>query len=392
MNYRIFYKRNTSYCPEICLPPSKSIEARRMVLDAVHGNVPWVEPDSCDDLLALGRALRGYVYREHELNVGLSGTALRFLTALCAVTPGYHVHIVGEPGLERRPIGPLAEQLRRRGAYISADFAPLEIVGSEIDGSRIDIDTLFAADSSQYVSALMLVQSLMSSPLPEFEVPKGSLSWPYIHMTRRMLAGDIEPEADWSAASYFYVVTLLTGVMTSFNPLLSKPNISKQGDSACFRLSSTLGVDTSFHTRGTRLSRDPGEKRGPFHFILGGQPDLVPALAVMAGFDGGGARLADIAHLRVKESNRLESVTASLRGVGIEASYDNDSIMIGERQERWNAVVDCCGDHRIAMAFAPCAAFLPGGLTLLGAECVSKSFPGYFENLSKFGYKICTVR
>ena len=44
------------------------------------------------------------------------------------------------------------------------------------------------------------------------------------------------------------------------------------------------------------------------------------------------------------------------------------------------------------MAFAPCAAFLPGGLTLLGAECVSKSFPGYFENLSKFGYKICTVR
>lgn len=390
MDLHISYTPNDSYCPQVMLPPSKSIEARRMVLEAVRGTVPWIDPGACDDLKVLAQALRGYVYREHVLNVGLSGTALRFLTALCAATPGYRVRIVGEPGIERRPVGPLAGQLRRLGAEVSADSAPIDIVGARIDGSRIDVEALLATNSSQYMSAMLLAQPLMSAPLPAFELPHTAPSWSYIRMTNKMLAGDLAPEPDWSAASYFYLITLLTGVKTSFRPPLLKPGISKQGDALCFKFGSYLGVGTNF-TRTRTMLMPNGMVQETYEFRLGGTPDLVPTLAVATGFYGYGGVVRDIAHLSVKESNRLESITAALNAIGVEASHDDTSITMGEREPRRLAVIDCCGDHRIAMAFAPCAAFLPEGVTLKGGECVSKSFPEYFGYLRKYGYRICKL-
>ena len=91
----------------------------------------------------------------------------------------------------------------------------------------------------------------------------------------------------------------------------------------------------------------------------------------------------------MKESNRLQSITEALCAAGFEARHDADSITLtGRLNSAAKGVVDCCNDHRIAMATAPLAALRKEGLTLVGAECVAKSFPRYFSDLRKFGYII----
>lgn len=388
MVLRIAYKATKAGAVQLTLPLSKSIEARRMIIQALHGETPKTDIKACDDLRLLSLALHGYLRRESELYLGLSGTALRFLTALCAVTPGYHVRLTGDEGLSRRPIAPLTAQLRNMGAEIKEDFAPVEILGARLHGSRADIDALLAANSSQYLSALMLASPLMAEPLPRFSIPNGTVSAPYLHMTRRILAGDLGAEADWSAASYFFLATLLTGRDTLLSPPLPPPSKSKQGDARCAEYFSRLGISTDFADNCTRLSRE-GDISIPSSLDLSSEPDLVPALSVACGYLGIHTRLTGIAHIRVKESDRLDSVTAALNAVGIRACHDTDSITIrGRNKVNSIAVIDCSGDHRIAMAFAPCAAFLPEGLTLLGGECVSKSFPDYFASLRGYGYNI----
>ena len=120
-------------------------------------------------------------------------------------------------------------------------------------------------------------------------------------------------------------------------------------------------------------------------------PDLVPAVAVAAAFAGRKMRLEGIAHLRVKESDRLVSLSAPLAAMGFDVAATDSALIINSSthpllHSSTPQLIDCHGDHRIAMAFAPCAAALEGGITLLGAECVAKSFPAYYRQLAALSF------
>ena len=115
-------------------------------------------------------------------------------------------------------------------------------------------------------------------------------------------------------------------------------------------------------------------------------PDLVPPLAAMAAVRTGECRLVNAARLRLKESDRLATVTQTLRTLGAAVEEGADSLTFhGLPALEGDTAVDCCSDHRIAMmaAVAACACRRP--VTLLGAECVNKSYPGFWEDYRQLG-------
>ena len=120
-------------------------------------------------------------------------------------------------------------------------------------------------------------------------------------------------------------------------------------------------------------------------------PDLVPPLAARAALRAGGAvtRLTNAARLRIKESDRLSSVTAALNAMGAHVEEHPDSLTIyGADSLRGGCTVDCCNDHRIAMMAAVAAVRCEAPVTLTGAECVKKSYPDFWEGYEKLGGRV----
>lgn len=379
------------------LPLSKSIEARRLLCGAVAGRLP--EPGSeqeCDDIRFLRSACQGYLRRDKELYLGSSGTALRFLTALCAATEGYEVTLRGSAQLARRPVKPLTDVLCAMGADIrfpvQDGFSPIIIRGMKLRGDKADVGMLLDSCSSQFLSALLLCSPLFAGALPPVTADDCRVSAAYIALTQRMMTGDDAAERDWSAASAFYLVALLTQRPVVLTPALLPPSHSKQGDSRCAELFALMGVTTRYASGGTLLLPRASFRGADTECVLdmSGTPDLVPALAVAAAIRRKPLVMTGIGHLRIKESDRLSAVAAPLCSMGYEVEYTDCSMTITGNTPASPAAtlcVDCHDDHRLAMAFAPCAALLPEGVRLSDCDCVGKSFPGFFQQLASAGYK-----
>ena len=395
------------------LPPSKSMAARAMFIDAVRGYAPAAPSGAdCDDLRVLKTALiRLLAHRDAEINLEASGTAMRFLTAFCAATPALRARIRGCARLEERPMAPLIASLRGLGADVEClgapDCLPLEVRGVSMQGGEVRID---ASVSSQFVSALLLVAPAMERELT-LRYPEGCAppSQPYVDMTVRMMraAGALvqplpdgfrvapggypeappHPEADWSAAAAVYACVALApeGTEGAFERL-TPPERSAQGDSACASLFARIGVLTEFNASGgatIRRCSSPHPDTGIFEADMRRTPDLVPSLAVALAMRGIPFRFEGVGHLRYKESDRVAELAAGLRlllpDFGEECRPDSWSVSPGATLRNPGATpIHTAADHRIAMAFAP-AAMRVGPLRLDDYECVGKSFPRFFE-------------
>lgn len=414
MDYRIFPPEEIVEATAT-LPVSKSIVARRLILNYIAAGAEAAKMtaglDCCEDTRVLGAVLsEGLPTDGRGVDVRASGTALRFLTALCAATPGADCVLQGVERLCQRPISELVEALRRMGACIEyagkEGFAPLHIRGSRLSGGRMQID---ASVSSQYISALMLTAPLMAAPL-EIELRGDVQSAPYITMTAALLdeqgQGDVEVEpyavkvnvtslapstapveADWSAAAFWYEIAALTAGWVTL-PGLDAHSI--QGDSIARELFERLGVVTEFSDGGAELSASP-EMFSHLDCTLSGTPDIVPALAVTCAVLGVPFRLRGVKALKNKESDRLEALREELLKVGcvceVEA-YGDVFVWEGRRAivrelPRFNTH----GDHRIAMALAPVACAAPG-IIVNDVEVVDKSYPDFWNQLRKAGFVV----
>lgn len=364
---------------EIILPASKSIAARQMMLAAYYAHpLPTPGESACADIVNLHRALTAAGAR---IDVGESGTAYRFMASYLARTPGKWL-LTGRESLLSRPITPLTQALAQLGADIKATVCGLEINGRELHGGEIRID---ASQSSQYVSSLMLLAPTLSKGLT-LDIGHRVVSMPYIHMTANLLrqAGVtcrinsdailVEPtgrvslpresEHDWSAASYFLETALITGGSIAMPGL--RPGL--QGDAIAGEMWRQLP--------GTPDMEDT--------------PDLVPAYAATMCALGREFHITGIGHLRVKESNRLATLSSELRQLGFDVRYDAESLWWDGSRCPANYRISSHDDHRIVMALAPLAA-LGQPITIDGADAVNKSFPGFFKQLEKCGYITHTV-
>ena len=309
--------------------------------------------------------------------------------------------------MRQRPISLLVEALRSLGADIAymetEGFPPLRVRGRQLEGGTLSLP---ATVSSQYISALLMVAPLMHRGL-RLHLEGEIASRPYIDMTLKLMRHfgaqadwtaettlEVKPgtyrhdvafavEPDWSAASYLYEMAALSpGLRFSASGLLH-PAVSLQGDSRCAELFGRLGVATRFLADGTAgIFRDP---RVPLpervEWDLGGQPDLVPALAATLCALGVRFRIGGIGHLRHKESDRLSALVSELGKCGHVLQADGGSLTYeGEMcAVRGKPVIDTRGDHRTAMSIAPLAGRLPCGLEIDDPRVVDKSFPGYWD-------------
>jgi 3-phosphoshikimate 1-carboxyvinyltransferase len=116
-------------------------------------------------------------------------------------------------------------------------------------------------------------------------------------------------------------------------------------------------------------------------FDVGDMPDMVPTLGILAAFRKGRTMITNVAHLRIKESNRLAAMATELNRIGIRASELPDGLIIEGGSPR-PAAIETYNDHRIAMSFAVAGLMTPG-LSIADKKCVDKSFPGFWQELKK---------
>jgi 3-phosphoshikimate 1-carboxyvinyltransferase len=426
MDYRIFPPEELIEDGVVTLPLSKSIQNREMILAALTpGGVPadyagTADGDAapsadCVDVVVMRGALEEIAASdpgEIVVRAGESGTALRFLCAYLAVQEGYEAVLTGEPGLLKRPVRGLVNSLRQLGAsidYIGQEgYAPLRIRGRRLAGGEVEVD---ATTSSQFVSALMMIAPTMEQGLT-IRFDGEPVSVPYIKMTASLMARwgvEVEQtpmsitvptgcyrvaeplaEGDWSGAAFWYEVVALTAGWVSLKPLLS-PSESVQGDAATARLFECLGVLTepSEDIPGAvSLSPSP-EVFGRLDLNLSDNPDLVPALAVTCCMLGVPFKFDGLKTLGIKESDRLQAVTVEMQKIGcmVEKIRDYGLEWDGRRKPILEMpVFDSHGDHRLAMAFAPVSAYVPG-IVVRDVECVDKSYPGYWDSLRALGFQ-----
>lgn len=411
MNLRIFPPDELLQA-DVRLPLSKSVSARALILDALAGgDASGFEVAACDDTDAMRAALADPSLE--YVNIGAAGTAMRFLTAYFAAQPGRTVRLDGSERMRRRPVAPLVEALRSCGAsvdYVGEEgFPPLLIRGRRLDGGSVSIDSTI---SSQFISALLMIAPTMSRGLRLTLVGEPA-SEPYMAMTLDMMRrwgavidrqaevievapatyrtpGGFEVEADWSAASYWYEIEALTSGWLTLRGLTDAAH-SLQGDSRCASLFVGLGVETEpeGESGGTDLVASP-DVTPRFVADMSDTPDIVQTVAVSCAMLGVPFRLTGVASLRIKETDRIEALRRELLKVGVIMETEGDDCIFWESARRPVTevpVFDTYDDHRMAMAFAPVAIYIPGTV-VRDAGVVAKSYPGFWDDLREAGFTV----
>ena len=408
---------------EVILPASKSISNRALIIHALAsgGRVRKEQLGTvlrnisdCDDTFVMVRAL---TEMPDTIDIMAAGTAMRFLTAYLSVTPGTHI-ITGTERMRHRPIGILVDALRQLGAQVEyageEGFPPLRITGDRHKGGRLELP---GNVSSQYISALLMIGPVMGEGLT-LSLTGNVVSRPYIEMTLsimrdfgakaewtsdhelKVMSGGYQTipyliENDWSASSYWYQMMALTEDKAPSIVLPALFAKSLQGDSAISKIFRPLGIETTFEkdaegVERVRLSRS-GTPCSSMDYDFVNQPDLAQTLVVTCAMLGIPFRFTGLQSLKIKETDRIRALRTELRKLGYDIQEQDDSILYwnGERCEaQENPSIDTYEDHRMAMAFAPCAMKL-GRLRINNPEVVSKSYPAFWEDLKKVGFKIC---
>lgn len=333
-----------------------------------------------------------------EIFLGYNGTALRFLTAMVCLGRGKYV-LTGEKRLRERPVGALVGALQSMGVDISCNnnCPPVEIMANGLNGGKI---TLKDIESSQYVSALLLCAPYTAKGI-DLTLQGNIVSAPYIDLTISVMkdfganiretgnnqysvnTGNLYSgreyfvEGDASSASYFFLAAALLKKAIRVSGISRQ---SKQGDIRWLNILEELGCkvlagENWVEVAGTNLTE------GNLTFDLNDMPDMVPTLAILAAFRKGQTAITNVAHLRLKESNRLAAMVTELTRIGIEAAELPDGLMI-KGGKPVAAIIQTYNDHRIAMSFAIAGLVIPG-MEISDRKCVDKSFPGFWKELKK---------
>jgi 3-phosphoshikimate 1-carboxyvinyltransferase len=392
----------------IYIPSSKSISNRMLILHALAGKEGTLgNLSESDDTRVIQEALSG---KTAVIDIGHAGTAMRFLTAYFA-TRNHTVVLTGSDRMKERPVGPLVAALRELGAGIEymgkTGFPPLRISGGLHRGGRITVD---GGISSQFISALMMIGPLLEGGL-EIVLTGNLVSATYIGMTLELMKsgrveaeftgrevlirqgnyhfGDFIVEADWSGASYWYqVAALMPGSVIRLPHLYRE---SHQGDGVLESLFQPLGVNSRFDGEGVVLYPGIVTLSGQFSGDFTGCPDLVQTMAVTLCAMGFPFHLTGTRTLRLKETDRIAALQKELGKLGFAVVADAGGDWI-----RWDGnrvsykpgpVFETYHDHRMAMAFAPLA--IPfGSIGIADPMVVTKSYPGYWDDLGKAGFRI----
>ena len=354
----------------------------------VHGNGGMIQPSA------------------EPIFLGNNGTATRFLTSFAALGNSRYI-IDGDPRMHQRPIGPLMSALQGWGVDIVATRGtgcpPLAINGKGLAGGTT---ILPEGKSSQYLSSLLLVAPYAKTPAV-LKVEGEVLSKPYVAMTLSVMdafgirvectpdfsfftipqgsyrAREYRIEGDASNASYFWAAAAVTGGRVTVNNV---PVPSLQGDAMLVPLLGRMGCEVIRSGNGITLQGTP--RLEGIRVDMGDMPDVVPTLAVVAAFAHGTTVIENIAHLRIKECDRLSAMVTELTKLGVKVEEQDAAMIIhGEGgMGLRGAAIETYADHRMAMSLAVAGLRIPG-VRITGEECVAKSFPDFWQRFALLASK-----
>ena len=352
------------------------------------------------------------------LDVGESGTTCRLITPIAALGQR-PCRIFGRGRMHERPIQELTQALLSQGNEIHFQdrpgCPPILITPHGLSGGQVDISL---EQSSQYLSGLLLAAPFARQELTINVIGKTVLSWPYIaltlqvmhefgqqvqvqtcteqdqwadtdwnelqaiipHQTRFIInQGAYRPmnfqvEGDWSNASYFLAAGLLHPQGTTVAGLDAQ---SKQGDRKILDILQAMGATPQID--GRKITISPASMQG-IEVDMGSCPDLVPTVAVLAALARSPTRITNVAHLRLKESDRAQAMATELSRIGTRVDLEADEMHIHPQPLPRDKRVCFCtyADHRMAMSLSLLE--LAGIRVVLdNPQCVAKSFPGFWD-------------
>ena len=405
---------------ELRAPPSKA-QTHRALFAALltKGSTTITHPLECDDTKATERAITALGARisgstvltvssggtlnqpSRIIDCGESGVTMRFVIPILSLL-GDSTVLTANERLIRRPIEPLARALRQLKVSLSINERVVTVSGGPSEGGAVSVR---GDVSSQFISGLLFAGVMMKrglrlkiiSPLESrnyvlltietlrshgveinasrdlslFEIPGGQQLKPTTH----------EISGDYSSASYHLCAAAIT------RSSLTVRNLSQtlEPDSSIIDFLSRMGVRTtvsrdSIIVEGGRLNSTDADIREC--------PDLGPVLAVLACYADGGTRITGARRLRYKESDRLASMRSELVSLGGKVEETEDGLILTGPINLRGGVVQAHNDHRIAMALSIAALCAKDEVTIQGAECVKKSYPGFFEDLRSIGVRV----
>ena len=426
---------------DIKAPASKSVSHRAFICAALaEGESLVVDALESDDLIRTRRCLaacgavfklssqgweitgiggqpKGGMKRPADCNVGESGTTCRLLTAVLAAGKGlFRIH--GEGRMHDRPIGQLTRALEPLGPVFEWEgqpgYPPFIVRTEGLSGGEV---TITLDESSQYLSGILLAAPLAARRMLVGIGGDKVVSWPYVSLTLMAMADfgvvvDVEAleegqwvrkqfsevtavapgklifmvnpsryqgraytvEGDWSNASYFLAAGAVGPKPMHVRGLRRD---SLQGDKAILDILSRMGAVVDWDATGVTVS---GSGLRGLELDMGSCPDLVPTVCAVASQATGTTTIRNVAHLRIKESDRLQACANELRKIGAEVETFEDGLSITAKPIRRGESVEFCtyGDHRMAMSLS-LLEFAGVDVRLDKPGCVAKSFPGFWD-------------
>jgi len=335
-----------------------------------------------------------------DLYLGNNGTGIRFLTSLVALGQGTY-RLTGTERMAERPIGPLLEALKAWGSEArsveNTGCPPVVIKAHGLEGGET---LLSASKSSQYLSSLLLVAPIARNPA-RITLDGPLVSRPYVDLTLDVMAAygvrvreegetffvphmiykakKYQIEGDASSASYFWAAAAVTGGKITVENI---PSDALQGDAAFADILVSMGCSVKKDSGGVTVQGPPRDTLKAIEVDMGRWPDVVPTLAVVAAFAQGTTVIKNVAHLRIKETDRLKAVARELSKIGTSVKELEDGLIIEGAKDMHRSMIDTYDDHRIAMAFAVAGLRVPG-IRIKDPACVQKSFPSFWQYWQK---------
>lgn len=412
MNYQISANiKNIS--GNINLPASKSISNRALIINALnYSPYPLRNLSDSDDTKVLAAALHS---NSNKFDIGHAGTAMRFLTAFLAKIVG-EWEITGSDRMQQRPISVLVDSLNSLGAQISylknEGFPPLKILGSNLTGNTIELD---GSISSQYISALLLIAPTITNGII-LKLTGEITSRSYIKLTLGLMAKfgiqyqwndntitvpeqhylpiDFTVEADWSGASYWYQILSLCHSGEIFLENLQLKSL--QGDSNVAAWFEQFGIRSTQKENGVLLTKMEVSLPEKLHLDFIENPDVAQTMACLCVAKKIPFHFSGLKTLKIKETDRIAALQNELAKFGAvlteprngELAWNGE--ITSEIQQEIPAI-ETYHDHRMALAFAPMA--LAGWqLQIHDAMVVTKSYPGFWDDVRKVGFEVLEIK
>lgn len=422
----MYIKKSQGLHGEIQIPGDKSISHRGVMLGALAKGTTKITnflqgadclstircfrqmgievENNLQEVLVHGKGLHGLTAPRETLDAGNSGTTVRLLSGILAAQ-NFHTTLTGDASIRKRPMKRVIDPLTQMGARINSlqgdGCAPLGIQGNSLTGIHYQSPVASAQVKSCVLLAGLYADRKTSVTEPTVSRDHSERMLAYlgadvsVHGTTvsiepepQLKAREIQVPGDISSAAYF----IAAGLLIPNSQILIKNVGTNPTRSGMLTVCRAMGADIQYLNEqkdGWEPSADLLVTSSPLKgTVIEGEiiPSLIdelPILAVMAAFAEGETIIRDAAELRVKESDRIQAIVENLSAMGADITGTPDGMIIRGGRQLTGAPIRTYKDHRIAMSFAIAGMAADGATNLKDADCVSISYPQFYEDLQR---------